>query len=232
MKHTFAGKSAALSRLPVYAVTCVPHMRLCTTHTYARRAPERQTFSSLAEEMWNQVTIAHSGLFALLHCWETFGVVLGCQTSRGNAGKPTMGPIALLRSNNRKKVTVKSTLQLFVWSQMSCWLSKKHVFKPKLLPSNMTFTHSLWLGSTTDVSCGFAKPPVVVTLFCFFAVFVFIHESLPKDSKLDLCSKEVFTAQQVHDCAEQQSACLQQTRDGSISVCQCAGARVATNEKP
>lgn len=228
MKHTFAGKSTKLSRLPVYADTCVPHMWLCTTHTYAHKAPERQTFSSSADEMWIQVTMATAALPSPTRvCWPRC-IVENClvwfladRPSRGNAGNPTVGPIAGLRSSNRKKVRVENTLQLFVCSQMSCWLSRTHVFKPKLLPFNMTFTHGPWLGPTL------AKPHVVVAFcrFCFFMVLYSAMRCFQKMRNLSCAVKRFYCTASPWLCGT--AACLSaaETRDGSISVCRCVGAR-------
>lgn len=168
MKHTFAGKSAALSRLPVCADAHVPHMWLCVTHTHAHKAPERQTFSSLADEMWNQATMATATLPSPTRVCLPGCIVEKCLVWFLAAGNPTMGPVAGLRSNDRTK-----TSQLPVWSQMSCWLSEKHVFKPKLTPSNMTSTHSLWLGSTLDVSLRLRQASCGCHLVLFFHGLVF-----------------------------------------------------------
>lgn len=214
MKHTFAGKSAALSRLPVCADARVQHMWLCVTHTHAHKAPERQTFSSLGDEMWNQATMAAATLPSPTRVCLPSCIVEKCLVWFLAAGNPTMGPVAVLRSNDRTKFQLKRHRS-----------SEKHVFKPKLAPSNMTSTHGLWLGSTLDVSLRLrqASCGCHLVLFCFFHVFSRCVAS--KRRETGSAQRRGFTAQQVHDCVEQRPACLQKTRDGSISVCRSVGAR-------
>lgn len=186
--------------------------------------------------MWSQIPATTWVSFT---CWEMFSVVLGWKVFRGNTEIPQWvklrGCAAATTTTTRVKTLSlynENTLQLFVSSQMSCWLSKKPIFPAKIV----ALQHEIHSQSAALINtrCFLRRRRAFcgchLGLFFFSHHFVFSHALLPKHQKLDLYS--VLPHRESTTVWNSSLLVCSSKRDGNISVWRLCRSSCATNKEP